>query len=93
MGEVEDVEVVQVGKDLPLDHAQLIPRKPVTICASQSQMRSSHISKTGLLEYFLRFTKFQSPEPVELGQSGEVGVVQLDDQVVAQVERLQAEKH
>ena len=88
MGEVEDVEVVEVGKDLPLDHAQLVPRKPVTICASQSQT-----IETGLLEYFLRFTKFQSPQPVELGQSGEVGVVQLDDQVVTQVERLQAGKH
>ena len=88
MGEVEDVEVVQVGKDLPLDHAQLVPRKPVTICASQSQT-----IETKLLKNFLSFTKFQSPEPVELGQSGEVGVVQLDDQVVTQVERLQAGKH
>ena len=93
MGEVEDVEVVEVGKDLPLDHAQLVPRKPVTIGVSQSQMGSSQTIETRLLEYFLRFTKFQSPEPVELGQSGEVGVVQLDDQVVARVERLQAGKH
>ena len=29
MGEVEDVEVVEVGKHLTLDKAQLVPRQPV----------------------------------------------------------------
>ena len=31
MGEVEHVEVVEVGKDLPLDRAQLVPRQPVMV--------------------------------------------------------------
>ena len=31
MGEVEHVEVVEVGKDLPLDGAQLVPRQPVLV--------------------------------------------------------------
>ena len=31
MGEVEHVEVVEVGEDLPLDGAQLVPRQPVLV--------------------------------------------------------------
>ena len=31
MGEVEDVEIVEAGKHLPLDLAQLVPRQPVMV--------------------------------------------------------------
>ena len=31
MGEVEDVEIVEAGKHLALDLAQLVPRQPVMV--------------------------------------------------------------
>ena len=36
MGEVEHVEVVEVGEDLPLDRAQLVPRQPVLVGYNQT---------------------------------------------------------
>ena len=72
MGEVEDVEIVEAGKHLPLDLAQLVPRQPVMV------VHHNHTTvKTALPIYFLRSIQFKSPEPVEFGQSREVGAVHL----------------
>ena len=68
MGEVEHVEVVEVGEDLPLDRAQLVPRQPVMVVVEGYNQRKAHhtiVKRHCPNKYFASQSQMGSPHNVK----------------------------